>query len=67
MSENEDDDYEIGPDDEDAPRGEESESEESSDDEDAGRDGGFRLPAGFAQSLLPNMDDLVAKIVAPLQ
>lgn len=71
MSGDEDDEHEIGPedrpDDEDVPQGAESEPKEPSEDGDAGRDGDYRLPAGFAQSLLPNMDDLVAKIVAPWQ
>lgn len=69
MNGDEDDEREIGPEDQpddvDVPLSEEPEPKESSKDEHAGRDGGFRLPAGFAQSLLPNMDDLVTKIVAP--
>jgi hypothetical protein len=61
-----DDDHAVDPDD-DAPKAEGSESDESSEDKDVARDGGFRMTAGFAQSLLPNLDDLVSSIAAPLQ
>lgn len=66
MSEN--DDATLDPEDEDASRAEEKVGPEVLNAEDSSeRGGGFRMPAGFSQSLLPNMDDYVAGIVAPLQ
>lgn len=66
---NKDDDHEIQSDDEDASRaeGEELEPEWPSEDDGEERGGGFRMPAGFYRSLLPNMDDFLASILAPLQ
>jgi hypothetical protein len=58
-------DHETGPADKDRPGGEESKG--SSEGEVAGRDGGLSLPAGFVQSLRPNMDNLVPKIMVPWQ
>lgn len=65
----EDCDHVVGPDDEDASpaEGERPGPDESDEDEGVARDGGFRMSAGFAQSLLPNIDDFLASIVAPLQ
>lgn len=71
MSGDKDDEHEIGPearpDDEAVQHSEESEPKESSEDDHARRDHGFCLPAGFAQSLLPNVDGLLANFVAPWQ
>ena len=66
---NEDDDHDIEPDDEDASwaEGERPESEESSEGDDKEQGGGFRMPAGFSRSLLPNLDDYLVSVVAPLQ
>ncbi|MCP3424826.1 hypothetical protein NBM05_01955 [Rothia sp. AR01] len=66
---NDDDEHEVEPEDEDASRAEEgaSELEESSEGDQKDRSVGFRMPTGFSRSLLPNMDDLVASVLAPLQ
>lgn len=67
---NEDDD-EVEPDEEDASRAEgegaEAEAAESNEGDGKGSGGGFRMPAGFSRSLMPNMDDYLASIVAPLR
>lgn len=65
---NEDDD-EVEPDEEDASRagGEGAEAAESNEGDGKGSGGGFRMPAGFSRSLMPNMDDYLASIVAPLR
>lgn len=71
MRENKDEgpevDPENGPDDEGGPQSADAEPGDSREGEDVGRAEGFRMPAGFAQSLLPNTNGLVAKIVAPWQ
>ena len=65
---NEDDDYEVEPDDEDASRREREDPEpERPNDGDGKERTGFRMPAGFSRSLLPNMDDFMANVLAPLQ
>lgn len=63
---NDDDDHEVEPDDDDASQTEGKASEPSESD-DTRRDGGFRMPAGFSRSLLPNMDDYLASVFGPLQ
>ncbi|MEV0059388.1 hypothetical protein [Nocardia sp. NPDC050718] len=60
------DDHEIDPDD-DVSQEEGSEPEEQSRDWGRARDGDFSVPTGFARSLLPNTDDFLASIVAPVQ
>lgn len=67
MIEDGDDDHAVDPDDEDAPQAERREPDGSSEDEDVARDGGFHMPQGLARSLLPNLDDFLASIVAPMQ
>ena len=66
---NEDGDHDIEPDDEDASwaEGQRPESKESSEGDDKEQGGGFRMPTGFSRSLLPNLDDYLASVVAPLQ
>ncbi|MDO5617270.1 hypothetical protein [Kocuria sp.] len=66
---NDDDGHGVEPEDEDASRAGEgaSELEEPSEGDQKDRRVGFRMPAGFSRSLLPNMDDLVASVLAPLQ
>ena len=66
---NDDDDHEVEPEDEGFSCAEEgaSEPEESAADDQKGRSVGFRSPAGFSRSLLPNVDDLIASALAPLQ
>lgn len=63
------DDDEVAPDDDSASEAGEQAPvpEEPSEDDQKYRRGGFRMPAGFSQSLLPNMDDFVASVLAPLQ
>lgn len=65
---NDDDDHEVEPDDEDAScaEGEAPEPEGPAEGDHKERSRGFRMPAGFSRSLLPNMDDLVASVLAPL-
>ncbi|CAM4047985.1 hypothetical protein [Helcobacillus massiliensis] len=67
MIQDEDDDHGVDPDDEYTPQAEEPEPDESSEEEVVDRNGGFRMPSGFASSLLPNMDNFLASIVAPFQ
>lgn len=64
---NDDDDHEVEHDDEDASRAEEEtlEPEEPSEGDQKAQSGDFLMPAGFSRSLLPNMDDLVASVLAP--
>lgn len=62
----EDEDDEAGPANEDASLAEGPEPEEPSE-SDGTEWGGFRMPAEFSRSLLPNMDDYLASVIAPLQ
>lgn len=62
----EDEDNEAGPADEDASPAEGPEPEKPSE-SDGTEWEGFRMPAGFSRSLLPNMDDYLASVIAPLQ
>lgn len=66
---NDDDDHEVEHDEQDASHAEEesSEPEEPSEGDRKDRSGDFRMPAGFSRSLLPNMDDFLASVFAPLQ
>lgn len=65
MRENEDESPKSDsvPDDE----GESQNDETCAPDSNSGSAADFHMPSGFAQSLLPNADDLLAKIVAPWQ
>lgn len=64
-----DDDHEVESEDEDVSHLEEgaSEPEEPSESGQKDRSGGFRMPSDFSQSLLPDINDLVANAHAPLQ
>lgn len=66
---NEDDDHHIEPDDEGAScaEGQRLESEESSEGDEKHQGSSFRMPAGFTRSQLPNLDNYLASVVAPLQ
>ncbi|WP_433676886.1 hypothetical protein [Microbacterium gorillae] len=64
---NEDDDLTVDPEDEEPSQVEEEGPEEPGERSDRESVGGFRMSASFSRSLAPNMDDYVARIVAPLQ
>ncbi|PHP53233.1 hypothetical protein [Actinomyces ruminis] len=66
---NDDDNHEVESEDGDASQLEEGALEpvESAAGDRRDRDVGFRMPAGFSWSLLPNMDDLIARVLVPLQ
>lgn len=65
---NDNDDHEVEHDGEDAYRSEEEtlEPEEPSEGDQKVQSGDFRMAAGFSRSLLPNMDDLAASFLAPM-